>query len=1115
MKGQISRDSHRPAQRYSGVYHVQGGMITDADLDERTDIVKHRADALGDDAVRDGCPAIGGAIDVSGATPTLREGDIYADGVRGEFRMPGAGAAPSLAEAMEQQVDFPGAPGLTGGNLAIYADIWERPVFPLEDPYLADPGLHGAETGYRSRTMCQIKSAPFGHANDIEAGAGRYPRIGTATLAVAEHDPETTIDDCDPCANVVSADLTVSNTLFRLEVVRVHGPADNPSVVELAWSAENAAFIVPAGTPSDAVERAGAVYERYSTETECHMGALSNSNAIETSDFVDDLDTGGTGGMPFIRRWDGWAELKMSPGTVSKKLGTGFNITFDGTDVNLTVDTFDATLALGGRSVLRGDYWLVEMRTFAPATERIRLVSATPVGILHHYCVLFRSDGGVGKPLSDAERRKLSFPALSDLPADHVGFENNCPKLYNDAENVQEALDELCSISADDIAFDNNCPRLYDEATNVQEAFDNLCKVDFNIEIVLRLLMDWGIVCGLTARLLKAGSSVVHLAPGWFLDRAGRLAQFDGGDVDIFNLFKQMATGAQNEAAEHLAKGALCLTVAVDDARKVSLHLVHKSRAFGPPDPSLVEVVKACIEGGKRIDPRRTLKSVSERDRKVVAKMALIATQPDSFSGAQKMTKAEGRAAMRYTDKLRGEFDGIANVDEKAALVQRIGQLDRAFEAETAVGAQLEIRRAGYNAARLTAILESDQDRARRCLCFGMFPTCPPELGDPPFHVPVACLRGDVSQNGMFLQQVCMFACRKQAMTWRSVNYVIQDWRERLAQNLARYCCADGKDALVGTTGGGMRNVFKYDPELGRGTIAEFAQRTAVLDGVIGEGIKFSKAFVSRPDVGDLTIEAARDVVSGLGADVVKTVEISDEKAVDLIVEKAGGDAIDILAGRDNFEPGDKVAILTQGGKARGYVVVERGGGKFLFTTESEKKIGRRPTPLAGLSAERIARIGELAEKLKTVTDAEIRIDTKITDLAKTRDNLLSDVERLKVETAALAENRKAARREISAANEEFRKLADAQRKSVVVLNRARAELAKAETRKEEFVKVMRSNQPVATLGISQAAKARLAAKNIFTVEEALKSSGALGLSPNQLRSLNNRLTRFVKTGKR
>jgi hypothetical protein len=85
-----------------------------------------------------------------------------------------------------QQADLPLGPTLPATAAIVYADVWERPVFALEDPYLADPGLHGAETSYRSRTMTQIKAAPLADAAAIENGSGRYPRIGDAVLAVAQ-----------------------------------------------------------------------------------------------------------------------------------------------------------------------------------------------------------------------------------------------------------------------------------------------------------------------------------------------------------------------------------------------------------------------------------------------------------------------------------------------------------------------------------------------------------------------------------------------------------------------------------------------------------------------------------------------------------------------------------------------------------------------------------------------------------------------------------------------------------------------------------------------------------------------------------------------------------------
>ena len=49
MKTEISRDSHQPEKRYSGVYQQQGRMLTDADWNELVEILKERLnDALKD-----------------------------------------------------------------------------------------------------------------------------------------------------------------------------------------------------------------------------------------------------------------------------------------------------------------------------------------------------------------------------------------------------------------------------------------------------------------------------------------------------------------------------------------------------------------------------------------------------------------------------------------------------------------------------------------------------------------------------------------------------------------------------------------------------------------------------------------------------------------------------------------------------------------------------------------------------------------------------------------------------------------------------------------------------------------------------------------------------------
>ena len=284
--------------------------------------------------------------------------------------------------------------------------------------------------------------------------------------------------------------------------------------------------------------------------------------------------------------------------------------------------------------MVAGDYWLVELRRFAAEDERIRLVSATPVGIVHHYCVLVRTNAaGAALPLTDAERRKLSFPTLADLPADHVGFVNNCPKLYDDAENVQEALDNLCAISADDIAFDpDTCPVLYDGANNVQDALANLCKVDFSFDRVLRLLMDWGVVCGLVPKLEKPGTGIVSVSPGSFLDRSGHLHEFKGGEIDLDKLSDDNILYKDEGAlAEAFKKETVCLAVAAGKEGNVEVFVADKSIAFGPTDPGFLERVAACVKANKPLGVKDRYTALKESDQKTASRLMYAVSNSQSF----------------------------------------------------------------------------------------------------------------------------------------------------------------------------------------------------------------------------------------------------------------------------------------------------------------------------------------------------------------------------------------------------------------------------------------------------------------------------------------------------
>ena len=141
MKTQISRDSHVPKKRYSGVYQQQGRMITDADWNELVDLLKQRlADAL-KDVIGSGVPngtERGLAIEDSSGAIKIRPGHVYVDGVKGEL------LSDQDRVDFDAQGDFPYAP-LPAAGSKIYADVWERVIVSLEDGNLRDFGLHGAD----------------------------------------------------------------------------------------------------------------------------------------------------------------------------------------------------------------------------------------------------------------------------------------------------------------------------------------------------------------------------------------------------------------------------------------------------------------------------------------------------------------------------------------------------------------------------------------------------------------------------------------------------------------------------------------------------------------------------------------------------------------------------------------------------------------------------------------------------------------------------------------------------------------------------------------------------------------------------------------------------------
>jgi len=482
MKTQISRWTDDPAKRRSGIYQQQGRMISDADLNELVELLKRRVDAALGEVVGNGVPRTPGAgVGLVSDGPTLRPGTLYADGVRARLEPASAGVT---SFTLQQQADFPAAPAWPGGNQVLYADVWELATTALQDASLLDPGLHGADTTTRTQILAQVKWCP----TDSGLGEANNPAIGNATLELAIRQGGEARDECDPCATAIALDARVGNYLFRLEVHDVQGAAGEPDALTLKWSSENAAeHHLQADVPAE-FKRGNWIYEFFSDTTERHLGvhhagSFTPQRAILKDGWPDAAQLPDKDEYPYVRRWDGCCTLaqaaawSLSGAATAKDKGLALVELPDDADAThghyeldddyFTVQLAGLTLklALNDKKFVAGDYWLAAVREDAVGAARVQPAQSTPVGIVHRYLRLASADGATVTPFDDdAGRRRLSFPPLTNLKADRVGYDNEpAQDNWRDIlevggpalpDNVQQALDLLVQrLESSDIGY--------------------------------------------------------------------------------------------------------------------------------------------------------------------------------------------------------------------------------------------------------------------------------------------------------------------------------------------------------------------------------------------------------------------------------------------------------------------------------------------------------------------------------------------------------------------------------------------------------------------------------------------------------------------------------------
>ncbi len=429
MKTEISRDSHQPDKRYSGVYQQQGRMLTDADWNELVDILKHRLnDALKDIVGNNDGPTVGGtphhrALKIH-SDKSIKPGHLYVDGIAASVK------ADATAISVTAQDDFPGAPDFSS-DCKIYADVWERTVTPLMDDHLIDRGLHGADTSTRKEVLTQIKWCPAGKdPEDTSDNPSKGNAPATVTLLQKTFIP----DLCDPCVDQFDVESRIGNYLFRVEVHDVSGgntPESLNREIILKWSVENGAIQCGVATtePPEHFTAETWAYEFFDDTSEKHLGVhLSDDGWQPVRGILKatyDKPTGADEPKDFVRRWDGFCTLTKSP---DPEEASGFkweasdddfdkdqidSISFTGETVAISLDARKIKIELD-KIFVAGDYWLAEVREAQHSANEEIITNALPNGIEHNYLQLGEIKGGSLEDNLEADR-KFAFPSLTEM----------------------------------------------------------------------------------------------------------------------------------------------------------------------------------------------------------------------------------------------------------------------------------------------------------------------------------------------------------------------------------------------------------------------------------------------------------------------------------------------------------------------------------------------------------------------------------------------------------------------------------------------------------------------------------------------------------------------------
>jgi hypothetical protein len=434
MRGDFSRLTHDPSQRFSAVLLQQGRVLLDADWNEQRAIDLHSLRALTADLIGPhGGPRDGAGFEIGEAVREdarldfrIGAGRYYVDGLAVENR------AEDLRLSGLSYPDPPNPPE-RGEAVLAYLEVWEREATFLDHVAMREVALGGPDTCLRARVEWRVRLAPVNERGEPEQPIPRRDAARRPLLTAGTTEPPASQEPCvlSPEARYRGAE----NQLYRVEIHR-GGEAAGTGGATFKWSRENGSVLfavrsvdgprlsldhlgrderlsLAVGDWVEVSDAAQAAEER--AEELLRVEKVDRPGAVVTLSATPGW-IGDDAEQVQVRRWDHRAGKRSAGGLEldggAAKVEEGRRLVLED---GLEIEFVDSEAAAAPRDYRTGDYWLIPARTATGGIEWPppgRPDPCPPLGVTRRYAPLATITRAADDSLAVEDQRRF-FGALA------------------------------------------------------------------------------------------------------------------------------------------------------------------------------------------------------------------------------------------------------------------------------------------------------------------------------------------------------------------------------------------------------------------------------------------------------------------------------------------------------------------------------------------------------------------------------------------------------------------------------------------------------------------------------------------------------------------------------